>query len=414
MRDLPPRLPRPAGLGVIRHAGSAGAVVIAGAVARQAGRGGHAWAFLQYVLGFRRLGWQVLWLDSIDGACVDAPDREVREFRRFVEVAGIEDDAALLAGATAPAPGSGRPVAGLDRRGVLERVRRADLFINVMGYIRDEEILGAARRTLFLDIDPGFGQMWEDLGLARLFHGHDAYATVGVRVGAADCRVPTLGIDWIPTPPPVVLQAFDPVGGTGNHWTSVCSWRGQYGAVEHGGRSYGLRVHEFRRFLDLPRLTGQTFHIALDIDEADAADRRRLTRAGWTLLDPAEVAGTPEAYREFIGSSAGEFTVAKGLYVDTRGGWFSDRSVCYLASGRPVVAQDTGWSEAYPADRGLLPFTNPEGAREAIAEVASDRVAHGRAAREVAEATFDSDVVLTRLADLSLRSGEPATAGVAG
>ena len=375
-----------------------GSVVIAGAVARRPGRGGHAWVFLQYVLGFRRLGWDVLWLDSIDAGAEASSEADVREYGRFCSFADIEGDAALLSNASSPRP-TGETVRGLDRRSVVERVAAADLFINVMGYIRDEEILGAARRRLFLDIDPGFGQMWEDLGLARMFAGHDAYATVGLRVGEPDCLVPSLGIDWIVTPPPVVLAEFEPDTRAGSGWSSVCSWRGPFAPVEHGGRTYGLRVHEFRRVLDLPRRTGAPLRLALDIDEADRADRDRLVDAGWELLDPLATAGDPRSYRRFVRESTGEIMVAKGLYVHTRSGWFSDRSVCYLAAGRPVVAQDTGWSEAFRADEGLLDFADVDGAAAAIEAVQRAPDRHRRAARAVAEAHFDSDRVLTALAE---------------
>ena len=375
--------------------GGVGSIVIAGAVARRPGRAGHAWAFLQYALGFRRLGWDVLWLDSIDRSSAGAGSPQVRHFADLARRTGLEEDASLLVGAT------GRRAAadaafGLDRRKVLDRVREADLFLNFMGYVRDEEILERARRRVFLDIDPGFGQMWEDLGQARLFHGHDAYATVGERVGAWDCAIPPLGIDWIASPPPVLLA---PRGGAGEAFTSVCSWRGPFAPIEHGGVRYGLRAHELRRFLDLPLRTGAPFRLALDIDPADAADRERLLAAGWELEDPVANAGDLDSYRDFIARSAGEIMIAKGLYVATRNGWFSDRSVCYLASGRPVLAQDTGWSERYPSGEGLIAFRDLDEAVEAVAEARRDPARHRRAARALAEAYFDSDLVLTRLAE---------------
>ncbi|MDH3732270.1 MAG: hypothetical protein OEU54_02005 [Gemmatimonadota bacterium] len=378
---------------------TAGSVVLTGAVARRPGRGGHAWAFLQYVLGFRRLGWDVLWLDSIDQVPTGRHSPEVNEFDRFCALGGIEEHASLLVGASGPGPAAAQTVRGLARQDVIDRVREADLFINVMGYLRDEEILAAATRRVFLDIDPGFGQMWEDLGLARMFVGHDAYATVGERIGASDCLIPTLGLDWIPTPPPVVLDAFVPVPGDGFGWTSICTWRGPFDPIEHRGRQYGLRAHQFRRFVPLPALTGEPFRLALDIDDTDRPDRDRLVGAGWELVDPRASAGDPVAYREFIQGSSGELMVAKGLYVETSSGWFSDRSVCYLAAGRPVVAQDTGWSDRYPGDEGLLRFTSLEEAAAAIAEVQSDPRRHRQAARAVAAEHFDSDRVLARLAD---------------
>jgi len=377
------------------------AVVIAGAVARRPGRAGHAWALLQYVLGFRRLGWDVLLLDSVDRAPGDAiaDPGEVAWFRSIVEAFGLEADAALLRGATEP-KGQDDPVCGPTRRRLLERVEAADLFVNVMGYVRDEEILSAARRRVFLDIDPGFGQLWQDLGLARPFDGHDAYATVGLGLGTPGCAIPTLGLAWIPTLPPVVLDRFRaadprPAGA----FTSICTWRGPFAPIEHRGRRYGLRAHQLRRFLDLPARTTARFELALEIDPADAADRARLERAGWVLRDPLSAAGDPSAYRRFIRGSAGEIGIAKGLYVETRSGWFSDRSACYLASGRPVVAQETGWSARIPSGEGLLSFTDLDEAAAAVEAVRSDPGRHARAARALAECHFDSDAVLASLAD---------------
>lgn len=377
-----------------------GAVVVAGAVARSPGRAGHAWAFLQYVLGFRRLGWKVLWLDSVDpGPGGGPPDRrEIAWFRSLARRFGLAREAALFVGATEPR-GAGEPVFGVSRREALERVRASDLFLNVMGYIRDEEILGIARRRVFLDIDPGFGQMWRDLGLARPFAGHDAFATVGVRIGRDDCSIPTLGLPWIPTLPPVVLEHFAAAEPRGEAFTSLCTWRGPFAPIRHAGRTYGLRAHQLRRFVELPRSTGARFELALDIAAADAADRERLERAGWILRDPAVPGRSPDAYRDFIRDSGAEIGIAKDMYVKARSGWFSDRSVCYLATGRPVVAQETGWSEGLPEGVGLLAFSDLDGAMAAVEAVRADPVRHAVAAREIAVRHFDSDAVLASLAE---------------
>lgn len=385
----------------------AGAVVVAGAVARRPGRGGHAWALLQYALGFRRLGWDVLFLDSVDGGPGGPDTAAVAWMDRLAARFGLEGDVALLVDGTGPRATS---TIGPGRGALLERVAAADLFLNVMGYVRDEEILAAARRRVFIDIDPGFGQMWQDLGLARPFDGHDAFVTVGPRIGRPDCTIPTLGLGWIPSLPPVVLERFPASPPTGRAFTSICTWRGPFDPIEHGGRTYGLRAHECRRFLDLPARTGARFELALDIDAADAHDRARLEAAGWVLRDPAEAAGDPDSYAAFIRGSAAEIGIAKGLYVDTRCGWFSDRSACYLASGRPVVAQDTGWSERLPSGAGLFAFSTPGEAAAAVAAVRSDPARQGRAAREIAEAHFDSDRVLTALAE---RAGAASLAGAA-
>jgi hypothetical protein len=286
---------------------------------------------------------------------------------------------------------------GVSRSDALAFVRDAELLLDVMGFCADEELLGAARRTVFLDTDPGFAQMWQDLGLADVLGHHDVHVTIGERIGASDCTVPTCGLRWVTTSQPVVLDAWPECEGGGRGFTSVASWRGAYGPVDHGGRRYGLRVHQFRRFAQLPAMAGGEFELALDIHPADAADGGLLRAGGWRLVDPRGVAATPASYRRYVQASDGELMVAKGMYVDSRSGWISERSLCYLASGRPVVAQDTGFAGRHPVGEGLLAFSTPEEAVAAIESVRADPARHRRAARELAEARFGSDRVLGEL-----------------
>jgi hypothetical protein len=315
-------------------------LVLAGALAQKPWHGGHTWVLLQYLLGFRRLGWDVLFLDRLEAEqCVDAAGRpcavedsfnltRMRDvFARF----GLEESYAVLLD-------GGRRTLGLPREQVLERARRAALLLNVMGFLDDEAILGAVRRRVFLDIDPGFPQMWRELGLRDVLDGHDAYVTIGENLGRPDCTVPTCGLDWITTRPPVVLEQWPLSPAAGAWLTSVATWRGAYGPLELGGKTYGPRAHEFRRFAALPRLSGHPFQVALDIHPAEVKDLALLGEQGWVLVDPRTVAGDPWAYRRYLQGSWAEFSVAKNLYVQTRGGWFSDRSACYLARGTPVHA----------------------------------------------------------------------------
>jgi hypothetical protein len=363
-------------------------IAIAGAVAQKPGCAGHVWQFLQYLLGFRALGYEVLLLDRLAGP-VGRADARVRWLSDTLAEAGLE-------GAWSLRLDDGRHL-GVSRDAALAFVRDAELLLDVMGFCDDEELLGAARRTAFLDTDPGFAQMWQDLGLADVLGHHDVYVTIGERIGAADCTVPTCGLRWITTPQPVALDAWPVAGETGRGFTSVASWRGAYGPVDHGGRHYGLRVHQFRRFAGLPRMAGGCFELALDIHPADAADAELLRDGGWSLVDPHRVAATPAAYRRYLQGSEGEVMVAKGMYVDSRSGWVSERSLCYLASGRPVVAQDTGFSECHPVGEGLMAFTSAEEAVDAVAAIRADPARHRRAARELAEERFGSDRVLSRL-----------------
>ncbi len=291
----------------------------------------------------------------------------------------------------------GRQEFGLSRKDVVDRLRHSAFLLNVMGYLEDEEMLAASSKRVFLDIDPGFGQMWQELGQALIFQGHDDYVTVGLNVGSPACTVPTLGIEWIPTRPPVVLGEWAAEPGHGHHFTTVASWRGIFDPVEYRGQKYGLRVHEFRKFFDLPRRTSMQLEIALDIDAADADDLRQLHSNGWLITDPVVAAGDPWRYRDYVRGSKAELTVAKGMYVQTGSGWFSDRSACYLASGRPVVVQDTNLTAQLPTGDGLLVFSTADDAAHCVASVVEDYSHHAQAAREVAADCFGSDVVLSAL-----------------
>ena len=367
---------------------SAPLVVIAGCVAQKPVHGGHTWQFLQYLLGFRGLGWDVLLLDAMEPDCGDA-----REGARFLERTMAR---AGLDGCWALSDGSGGWL-GMDREAVLEAVGRAELLVNVMGFLRDEEVLDAARLRVFLDTDPGFAQMWAALDLHDAFAGHDAHVTIGERIGREDCTIPTCGIDWITTPQPVTLGAWPVAPPAAPRFTSVASWRGAYGSIEYEGETYGLRVHQFRRFAELPRRTCLPFELALDIHPAEEPDLRMLDEHGWTRVDPRDTVGDPWSYRDYVQRSGAEFAVAKGIYVQSRSGWFSERSMCYLASGKPVVTQDTGFSESVETGAGLLPFDTLDDAVAAVEEVAADPEGHGRAARAIAERHYAADVVLPRL-----------------
>ena len=370
-------------------------LVLAGALAQRPHHGGHTWVFLQYLLGLRRLGWEVLFVDWLH------PDMCGQEARvdTSVNVRYLHDvfERFGLGGAYAVIDVSTGASCGVPRREVIDRVRRSAALINVMGYLEDEELLGAAPLRVFLDIDPGFGQMWRALGLADPFAGHDLFVTVGENIGAPGCLIPNCGLDWIKTPQPVVLDEWPVVEDRGEGFTSVAAWRGPYGPIEYEGRTYGLRVHEFRRFVALPRASGQRFELALDIDSAESGDLELLRVNGWQLAEPTTVAGDPWTYRDYIQGSLAELMVAKNMYVQARTGWFSDRSICYLASGRPVLAQDTGLAGRFADGDGLVLFSTLDEAREGTRRIASDPGLHGRAARSIAEDHFASDRVLSRL-----------------
>lgn len=365
-------------------------VAVGGALAQRPGYGGHAWALLGYLQGFRALGCEVLFLDRLTAEMApDAArrDRCVRWLAAVMEGAGLGDSYSLFTDDGA---------VGVSREEAIAWVRDSALLLNVMGFVEDPDLLAAAPRKAFLDIDPGFGQIWRALGLADLFVGHDAYVTVGERIGEPDCLVPDCGIDWVTTPHPIVLEQWPAVAG-GSRFTSVGSWRGPYDPVEFDGRRFGLRAHELRKLMALPGRVEAKLELALEIDPADAADRKALERSGWRLADPAVVAADPESYRRYVQGSLAELMVAKGIYVETRGGWFSERSLAYLASGKPVLAQETGFGERYPTGEGLLAFSDLDEARAGVEAILADPARHAAAAREIAAEHFEAGRVLGRL-----------------
>ena len=359
-------------------------IAVAGSVAQRPGRPGHAWVFLSYLLGFRALGYEVLFVDRLGSG--DDPTW----LTKAMAWGGLEDRWGALCGE--------RDAVGLPRRQLLAELRGADLLLNVNGFLADAELLEAAPSRVYLDIDPGFGQIWAQQGLADTFAGHDHFVSVGTNLGGPGCAVPLLGREWIATLPPVPLERW-PVATGGERFTSVGSWRGPFGPLEHEGRTLGLRVHEFRRFAELPHRVAAPLEIALDIDPADAADRELLRRGGWRLRDPLRELADFDSYGAYLRGSAAEIAIAKGLYVGTRGGWFSDRSAAYLASGKPVIAQDTGFGAALPTGSGLLSFDDPDGAVAAAEFVLSRPREQARAARALAEEHLDARLVLGRLLD---------------
>jgi len=377
-------------------------IIIAGSIAQQAGRGGHTWVFLQYILGFKKLGYDVVVIDHLQPEmCRDTEGQQcafedsvnVAYFVRTMNTFDLADSFSLLYGA-------GGSCIGIPRQKLLSRVSEACLFINVMGFIRDEQILGRARRRVFLDIDPGFGQMWQALGLCSIFEGYDSYVTVGENIGRDGCTIPTCGLKWITSRQPVQLDYWKPNGGSSDAgFTTVASWRGRFAPIEFRGKTYGLRVHEFRKLVPLPKKTGARFEIALDIHPADQRDKDLLEENGWNIVEPNVASGDPLRYRDFVRSSGAEFMVAKNMYVETGSGWFSDRSTCYLAAGKPVLAQDTGLAGLYPAGKGLLLFKTLDEAAAGVEEISRSYAAHAREARQIAVECFDSDKVLQLLLD---------------
>ena len=361
-------------------------ILVSGMVARDPSQGGAAWAVLQYVVGLRRLGHDVLLVEPVDRV---NPER-VERFRQVSSEFALRNDAALLV----TSDGS---TVGLPYERLVERCRGVDVLLNVSGMLVDPRLLESIPIRVYLDLDPGFNQLWQSVhDIDMRLDGHTHFVTVGQCVGQPGCSVPTLGLEWIPTLPPVVLTLWPAAGAPSRAFTTVGNWR-SYGSIEHEGVRYGQKAHSLRRLVELPRRSPERFELALSIHPDERADLALLARNGWRLVDPSRTAGTTSAYRDFIQASRAELCIVKSGYTATASGWFSDRSACYLASGRPVVAEDTGFASTLPTGSGLLSFSSVDDAADAVDEVLSAYPRHRRDARLLAEEYFESDRVLSRL-----------------
>jgi hypothetical protein len=366
--------------------------LLAGAIANKPLNGGEAWVRLNWLLGLRRLGWEAFFVERIAASDVSVGRPHLEAVMAEV---GLGDRWALV-------DESGESLAGLSRDEIEAVAREAEVLFNHSGHLPAGPLRDAPRSSVYVDLDPAFTQTWDaDPGVAFSVAGHDRHVTVGLNVGLAGCPLPTGGVDWVPTPPPVVLDWWPQVPvpqGERLRFTTVATWRSPYGGLSVEGRPAGGKHHEFRRVLGLPgRVEGAAFELALDIHEGDAADLEALRNAGWAVVAPPEVASTPGAFASYVRGSGAEFSVAQGAYVASRCGWFSDRTAAYLASGRPAVVQDTGIGDALPVGEGLLTFADFRGAEDAARRIVADPAGHAEAAREMASAHFDSDLVLGRL-----------------
>lgn len=370
-------------------------VLVSGMVAGEPGQGGATWSVLQYLLGLRRLGHRAVLVEPIERAQLGDVPLDASAPAAYFRAVAAEfdlDGALVLAGST--------ETVGMPYADVVAAAGEAELLLNVAGMLRDPEILERPRRRAYLDVDPAFTQLWQHAdGIDMRLDGHDHHVTVGLNVGRAGCDIPTCGRRWRNVPPIVSLPDW-PAGDEIVHdaFTTVGNWRG-YGSVHHDGVHYGQRAHSMRPLVTLPELVEERFEPALAIHPAEVDDLLLLRRHGWRLLDPREVADTPSDYQRFVRGSKAELGVAKSGYVVSRSGWFSDRSACYLAAGRPVVAQDTGFGESLPTGEGLLAYASVAEAADAVRAVTADYARHRAAARRLAVDHLAAERVLPPLLD---------------
>jgi hypothetical protein len=374
---------------------------------------GVTWDYVQYPAGFAALGHDVFYVEDTrlwpiyQPAGSDWGDCSATVSHLATVMAAFD-----LAGRWAYRDEASGRCFGLSEARLRDVCRSADVFVNVScsTFLRDE--YRAIPVRALVDTDPMFTQIQcvsrqmftpGSPGLRELIAAHTHHFTFGESAGRPECLIPDCGIAWRPTRQPVRLDLWHPSepprDRAGSAWSTLMNWTAAK-PLEHAGTTWGQKDVELRRFFSLPSLVPE-IPLAVAVGQTGGAGAPfpagEARAAGWRVLDPRACAPDCNGYQAFIAGSRGEFSIAKETYVKARTGWFSCRSACYLASGRPVVTQDTGWPAHLPTGRGLFAFAMLEEAADALRRVESDPAAHARAAREVAEEFFDSRRVLARM-----------------
>lgn len=364
--------------------------------------GGLSWHYLQYVLGLSALGHEVTYLEDSDDyvSCYDPDTDELGTD----PTPGIEYAERVFArldhgDGWAFHDAHGGAWLGPAASRISRTIQEADLLLNVSGSNPLRPWLLDVPVRVLVDTDPAFTQVRHltDPGRRRFAEQHTAYVTFGVNLPAGTSQVPDDGFPWRPTRQPVVTDVWRgaPPGPPDGPWTTVMHWE-PYVAREFDDVRYGLKRASFDLIEALPERCDEDLEIAL----GGPAPRKRIRSHGWRLRSALEVSRDPWDYRRYLWNSKGEFSVAKEAYVTTRSGWFSERSAAYLASGRPVVVQETGFGEWLPTGQGLLSFSDCDGACSAIEEISRDYTRHAAAAREVASLLEAGSVLDALLMDV--------------
>jgi len=360
---------------------------------------GVAWQFLHYLLGLKELGYDVYYVEDSAREVYDPyaneftpdPRANVHIVERVFASYDLKDKWCFRSHAQ-------NRCFGMSEAELKQLYRDADVFLNVTGAqeIREEH-MGIPRR-IYVETDPVVSQIKVSQGDApTIAHlsAHDMHFTYGENIGQADCLLPTGGFHWLPTRQPVFLQRWRNDLAAGDSYTTVATWKNKGRDIVYRGETYHWSKDlEFEKFLELPRRTRARFELATT-PEPDAA--LKLIENGWRLVPSVELSLDWFKYRRFIQSSRGEFTVAKDQNIRLKSGWFSDRSACYLAAGRPVITQETGFSNHLPVGRGLFGFVTMEEVLGAINRIESDYQTASRAAREIAREYFSAEKVLESL-----------------
>ncbi len=362
---------------------------------------GVVWQALHYLVGLRQLGHDVYYVEDSGAppydprvkSIVEDPTYNVSCLQQTLERFGFGERWVYWDMASDTYFGHSR--AQLD--GWYEK---ADIILNLCGASWPRADRRRGGPLVYIQTDPVYEQILASQGdqrMTEMLSAHDLRFTYGENLGSADCPIPLGGFTWKTTRPPVVLDLWEPrIDPSCRYFTTVATWHNKGKDITFQGEKYVWSKHvNFLKYLELPQRTPQAFELA--VETGDEAIRSELTSLGWRLAQAAERSATVEGYQEYIYASRGEFTVAKDIYARPRSGWFSDRTVCYLAAGKPVVTQETGFSKFVPVGRGLFSFSNMDEAVAAFAAINADYPLHARAAREVAEQYFGAETILRKL-----------------
>lgn len=376
--------------------------------------GGATWDYVQYPLGLHMMGHDVYYIEDTRqypvfqnaGTAWNDASLSIQYVKDVMERFGMKDKWAYRDIASAK-------LYGMSEEAFLKLCKSADVFINIScaTFLRDE-YLNIPKRIL-IDSDPMFTQIQYAMELEaegegetkewttiRMLENHNYLFTFGENIGAQDCKIPLHGFKWHTTHQPVCLDQWQkPTDKIGSAFTSIMNWSGRKKLV-YNNETWGQKDASFETYKAMPKQLPKTqFEVVVNkpLNKESTFDEMALTDLGWKILNPSETVSTATDYRNFIFNSKAEFAVAKETYVKANTGWFSCRSACYLAAGKPVIAEETQWSKFIPTGNGLFSFYSMEQAKNAIAEVEANYDKHSTAAMEIAHQVFDSSKVLSRL-----------------
>ena len=357
--------------------------------------GGHFWVYMQYVLGLRQLGCQVYWLEQFNlDLETEQGKAALKIFSERMQKFGLQDHFILY---VTEENSDHLAYVGRQAEEVESIFRNTDLLLN-FHYAARNNILDRFKCTALVDIDPGLLQFWMSHNQLHV-QPHDLYFTIGETVGTARALFPDCGLTWIPIRPVVNLDAWPfTYRPEAPSFTSISTWEIEDWVVSENEEYYenSKRIN-YLRFANLPQNLSQEFELAVYMTDEDAQERSLMESGGWKIRLSREVAGNPQAYQSYIQESRGEISAVKPSCIFFQNAWMSDRSLCYLASGKPVVVQNTGPSVYLPDGDGLLRFSDAEQAVAAIESINRSYLHHCQSARQIAEEYFDSQKVLSEL-----------------